>query len=55
MSDKQKSFIPIKIEDYYPKVAVRLLNRILAIGHSKKEAFVFRLDNQSVFIMKNKA
>ena len=41
MSNNKNPFIPITVEDWYPKVAVRLLNRILKINPKKVALFGF--------------
>jgi hypothetical protein len=41
MSNNKNLFVPVTVEDWYPKVAVRLLNRILRINPKKVVLFGF--------------
>ncbi len=41
MTNKKSTFIPVEVENYYPKVTVRLLNRILKIEPNKVVLFGF--------------
>lgn len=41
MSENRNNFVPIKVEDYYPKVTVRLVNRIFKINSKKIVLFGF--------------
>ena len=41
MSNKKNPFVPVVIEDYYPKVTGRLLNRILKVAPKNVVLFGF--------------
>tara|TARA_B100001093_G_C26708248_1_gene962231 strand:- start:701 stop:940 length:240 start_codon:yes stop_codon:yes gene_type:complete len=41
MSKQQETYVPIVIEDYYPKVTSRLLNKILKIAPKQTILFGF--------------
>ena len=45
MTNKKTIIVPVEVEDYYPKVAVRLLNRILKAAPKNVVLFGFVAKN----------
>ena len=41
MPNKETIFVPVEVEDYYPKVTIRLLNRILKVTSKNIVLFGF--------------